>query len=104
MHATVSLYRMRPGCGAEALERIRGDYLELVRTLDGWEGYQLIGTAPDEFVTISYWRDQSVVDAAVERIWPWRDANLADLILEGPGKGGLPLLAGDVLVDARPDD
>lgn len=101
MWATVSLYKLRPGTTDEATRRIESSYMQLVRKLEGWRGYELIRIDPDSLVTISYWSDPSVVDSAVERIWPWRDANLADFILEGPDKGGLPLMSGDVLISER---
>lgn len=49
--------------------------MNLVREL-GMARYELIRVEPDSLVTVSYWTDASVVDSAVERIWPWRHETL----------------------------
>ena len=78
MYASIRGYRVARGSIKELARRVDDDFAEQVSAQPGFVSYEFIEYGPEEFVTVSIFRDPDAADASRVLARHWTDVHLTD--------------------------
>ncbi len=85
MHVAIRHYKINVShLDEELLDRIRNEFIPLIRPTPGFRAYRIIDTGANEIVTISVFDTEEGASASVEKAAEWVSANLAHLVAGPP--------------------
>jgi heme-degrading monooxygenase HmoA len=93
MFIAVRKYRVRRGSTAKWAQRVRDDFVPLMRELAGFRGYYLLDGGPDEIIAISIFDSADEALLSNEKAADWVRNNVMEF-----ARGIPDVMVGDVLV------
>ena len=93
MFIAVRKYRVRRGTTAEWAQRVRDDFVPLMREMAGFRGYYLLDGGPDVLIAISMFDSADEAVVSNEKAADWVRNNVMEF-----ARGMPEVMVGDALV------
>jgi heme-degrading monooxygenase HmoA len=78
MFASIRKYKARRGSAEHLANRVRDDFVPLLRQMDGFRGYYLLNGGPDVLITISIFDSSDEAFASNEKAADWVRQNVLE--------------------------
>ena len=85
MYAAVRLYRVSPGSIDEMVQRVKEDFVPVIRQVSGFIAYYGVQVGSGELVTISMFKDRAGAEESTRQAASWVPQNVAMFVL-GPAE------------------
>ncbi len=80
LFAAIRRGKVKPGMAAEFAKRVEAGALPVMRKMDGFKNYYLIGGSDDTIIAVSIFSDRSVAESSTQTLMPWIKENLGPLL------------------------
>jgi hypothetical protein len=84
MYAAIRRYSIKPQFMSEVMQRIQGEFLQIISREPGFTAYYALRVGNDEVLTISVFETQAGAEGSTPLAFEWVNKNLAGFIQGSP--------------------
>jgi hypothetical protein len=84
MYVSVRQYTLKPGAKSELNKKVREGFAPLLKKHAGYVSYHGVDAGGDEWFSVWVFNSKAELEQATNFAKQWVQANIKDLILEGP--------------------
>ena len=84
MYAAIRKYTIKPNCIHEVMQRIQGEFLQIICREPGFIAYYAVRVGDDEVLTISVFETQAGAEGSTPLALVWVNTNLVGFIQGEP--------------------
>lgn len=94
MHATLRIYKLKPGTNATINNAVNDQFLSIVTKVPGFVAYQVVDSGKDEWASFTVFQTADGAAEATRRAADFVAANLKAMVASGP-----TVIAGNLAVN-----